>query len=666
MRLHSLTFLACVGALVVAAPAALPSAAEASYGAVPADSAAKKKKCKKGQVKVKVGKRVSCRPLKKVMPKPRAGDPRKLFTQFVLKKDWSKFRNRRGKRPPSLPRLIRKAGRGAPALLTRATSRGLGRLDAMAASAVAARAGARATQTAAGCAQISQAPRTTDRFTSRGGGGPSATVGVELGPDGASMGIELTGNEFSVKVDIDMGLCDPNEVEAPGCPTAVGRLAGEIRYKFKVAIQVTKGGTDVWSQAMEVTRKTKLVGWNEVDAKLDRLDVDDLETSTFRLGGTTRDFPPITMRTRLERTTQVDMRSGNYEPGRSNVEVTLQMEGLFGPDREEAEADAERKAREDGDRQFRAVVDKAISGYRFREEAWQTPSPAKCAELRLSPASNSLTLRGGSAGSFSATAIAKADGSPSELDARLSEMQNAAFSPTRAGGQRAQFSYSNVVPSAPPGSKVRVKVHATSKAGVAEAIWEQPIQPPFEINKIAGNFSGSYTVPTGGGRTGVVSWTGGATFERTTPPGFAGASGGYVLKAGSVSIHYSGGSIVGDALCNMSGSTFVDLFQDAGGSIGVNPVDPAKLFEEGLHNYSANVTLGFGPEVDLTESSCADANHNGTVHADFPVGAIQVLDTGPDQLQSPDGIHYNGSYSDSGSGITQQRTWVLTGTKDPP
>jgi hypothetical protein len=98
-------------------------------------------------------------------------------------------------------------------------------------------------------------------------------------------------------------------------------------------------------------------------------------------------------------------------------------------------------------------------------------------------------------------------------------------------------------------------------------------------------------VPAGGGRTGVVSWTGSATFVSTTPPGFAGAAGSYVLKAGSVSIHYSGGSIVGDALCDMSG-TFVDLFQDAGGSIGVNPADPAKLFEEGPHNYSGDVTLG--------------------------------------------------------------------------
>jgi hypothetical protein len=664
MRLPGLALLACLAALAVAT-AALPSPAEASFGAVPADSAAKKKRCKKSQVKVRVGKRISCRPLRKVLPKPRAGDPRKLFTQFVFKKDWSKFRNRRGKRPPSLPRLLGKVGRGGPALLTRATSRGLRRLDGMANEAAAARANARAAQTAAGCAAIRDAPRKSDSFTSGGGGGPRATVGVELGPDGATMGIDVTGNGVTVSVDIDMGLCDPNEVEAPGCPTAVGRLPGEIRYKFKVAIQVTKGGTDVWSQAMEVTRKTKLVGWNEVDAKLDRLDIDDLETSTFRLGGTTRDFPPITMRTRLERNTQVDMRSGDYEPGRSNVEVTLQMEGLFGPDREEAEADAERKAREDGDRQFRAVVEKAISGYRFREEAWQVPSPAKCAELKVTPASNTLTLSGGSTGSFSATAIAKTDGSPSELDARLSDMQNAAFSPTRAGGQHAQFSYSDVVPSAPPGSKVVVKVHATSKAGVAEATWEQPLRPPFEINKIAGNFSGSYTVPTGGGRTGVVSWTGSATFERTTPPGFPGASGSYALKAGSVSIHFSGGSIVGDALCDMSGSTFVDLFQDAGGSIGVNPVNPAKLFEQGPHNYSGNVSLGFGPEVDLTESSCAAAEHNGTVHSDYPVGAIQVLDTGPDELQSPDGIHYNGTYSDSNGGVTTQTTWVLTGAKDP-
>jgi hypothetical protein len=655
--------LAVLAALV--ATAAAPSAADASFGTVPADAAAKKKRCKKGQVKVKVGKRVSCRPLKKVMPKPRAGDPRKLVTQFVFKKDWSKFRNRRGKRPPSLPRLIRKVGRGAPALLTRATSRGLGRLDAMASDAAVARTGARAAQTAAGCAAISQAPRTTDRFTSGGGGGPSASVGVELGPDGASMGIELTGNEFSVKVDIDMGLCDPNEVEAPACPTAVGRLAGEIRYKFKVNIQVTRGGTDVWSQGMEVTRKTKLVGWNEVDAKLDRLDIDDLETSTFRLGGTTRDFPPITMRTRIERKTQVDMRSGAYDPGQSAVDVRFDMEGLYGPDRDDVEADAERKARTDADRQFRAIVEKAISGYRNREEGWQVATPATCAELRLAPASNTLTLNSSSSGTFTATAIAKADGTPSELDARLSEMQNAAFEPTRAGGQRAQFSYNHVVATAPPGSKVRVKVHATSKAGVAEATWEQPLKPPFEINKIAGNFSGTFTRTYSIG-TARITWTGSATFERQTPPGVAGAFGNYILKAGIASFHYSGQTITEHADCDMRGSTVVDLFQHGSGSLGVSPVDPARLFDEGPQDYGGDVGVGPDPRVTLTMENCGPGaeSEEGKTY-DLPVG-VPPLDTGEDQQRSPDAIHYNGSHSNSGSGFSTDWTWVLTGTKDPP
>ena len=75
-----------------------PLAAQASFGTVPVDHAAKpKKKCKKRQVKVKVGKRVSCRALKQAFPRP-------------------------------------KKGPGASALLARATSRGLARLDAMAAT----------------------------------------------------------------------------------------------------------------------------------------------------------------------------------------------------------------------------------------------------------------------------------------------------------------------------------------------------------------------------------------------------------------------------------------------------------------------------------------------------------------------------------------------------
>ena len=660
--------LAVLAALAV--PAAAPVAAHASFGKVPADSAAKpkkkakKKKCKKRQVKVKVGKRVSCRPLKKAFPRPKKGDPRKLVTNVAVQ-DWSEFRSRRGKRLPSLPKLIRKVGPGASKLLARATARGLARLDTMASAATAARlGGGPRARAAAGCDDLARAPRQSNNFTTGGGGGPSATVGVNMGPDGASLGIELTGNEYTVKADLDMGLCDPNEVEAPSCPTAVGKLEGQIRYKLKAVIEVSRNGVDVWSQGVEVIRKTKLVGWNEVDAKLDRLDIEDVETSNFSLGGTSRDYPPISIRTRIERRTQVDMRSGSYDPGRSNVDITMRMEGFYGPDRDDAESEAERKAQADADRQFRAVIEKAIAGYKNRESEWQRPKI--CADLKFNPEKNRLTLSPNGSGSFTATAIAKSDGNPSELDARLTEMENAAFSPTRAGGQRARFEYSRVAAATQAGSKVRVKVRATSKAGVAEDRWEQPIKPPFEINEITGSFSGSFTrVYTIG--TAHVTWTGSGRFVRQTPPGIPGATGSYILKAGVASFHFSGQTITEHADCDMSGqSGAIDLFQKGGGSIGVSPVDFMKPFEQGPHNYGGLVSLGPDPMVTLTMGSCGPGaeSEEGKQYS-WPVG-YPPLDTGPAQLQSPDGIHYNGSYSNSQSGITNEWTWVMTGRKTPP
>ena len=46
-----------------------------------------------------------------------------------------------------------------------------------------------------------------------------------------------------------MGLCDPNEVEAPSCPTAVGKLEGAIRYKLKAIIAVSRNGVDAGPRA---------------------------------------------------------------------------------------------------------------------------------------------------------------------------------------------------------------------------------------------------------------------------------------------------------------------------------------------------------------------------------------------------------------------------------
>jgi hypothetical protein len=295
-----------------------------------------------------------------------------------------------------------------------------------------------------------------------------------------------------------------------------------------------------------------------------------------------------------------------------------------------------------------------MRNYRERESAWQTPD--KCATARLTPTSNSTTLGTGQRGSIRGDVTAKeSGGKPRTATWTVSNQQNASFIPGPRGNPG---SVDYVVGAVAPGSKVRARLKAVSRAGVAQADWEQDTRG-FTINKIAGNFSGSYSVPVGP-RTGVISWSGSATFERTTPPGTPGALGNYVLKAGSVSFTYSGGSIVGDALCDMSGSTFVDLFQHGGGSIGVTPQGSA-VFEPGPHNYGATVTVGPTPRVTLTESNCADPSHNGTTH-DYPVFP-QPLDTGPDLQLSLDGIHYEGSHSTGGGGIANQWSWSFTGSE---
>jgi hypothetical protein len=199
---------------------------------------------------------------------------------------------------------------------------------------------------------------------------------------------------------------------------------------------------------------------------------------------------------------------------------------------------------------------------------------------------------------------------------------------------------------------------------VAEDTWEQPIKPPFEINEIAGNFSGSFERVYSIG-TAHVTWTGSGTFVRQTPPGIPGATGTYLLKAGVASYHFSGQTITEHADCDMQGSAVVDLFQDAGGSIGVTPVDFSKPFEQGPHTYGGLVSLGPDPMVTLTMVNCIPAaeDEEGKQYT-IPVG-FPPLDTGQTQSTSPDGTHYNGSHSDSQSGISYEWTWVLTGRKVP-
>ena len=617
-----------VAALILAVPGA-PAASPA--GDPVAAAKAKPKKCKKGTVRVVVGKKRSCRPLKKALPRPRKGDARLVYVRSALGANLKGVRDRKGRRPPSIEKALRRISPKAVQGLERVIPRALKLLDR-------------------GKAQPAQGGGSVG-FTYDLGNGASIDVRANLAQ--ANIEVAVTGRRNGQSIRTRIGINRDLRFRGPDCPTAAGVLDAKDGLRVAITTEFLDAGGHVdYYYTQVVFQDTKLHGQVGDDAKLDTLEV----TDTLQLGEITGGsiFGGVNIESKIKRHTVVNMKTGHYDPGRSDVSVSVALSGILRIFQSSAQAGAQQRLQAAADKGFAATVERAMANYRERESAWQTPD--KCATSRLTPANNSITLGTGQRGSITGEVTAKeGGGKPPTATWTVSGQQNASFTP-RARANPGSIDYA--VGAVPRDIKVRARLKAVSRAGVAQADWEQNTRG-FTINKIAGNFSGSYSVPVGP-RTGMISWTGSATFERTTPPGTPGALGNYVLKAGGITFTYSGGSIVGDALCDMSGTTFVDLFQHGGGSIGVTPVGSA-VFEPGPHSYGASATVGPTPRVTLTESNCADPSHNGTTH-DYPVFLLP-LDTGPDPQPSPDGIRYEGNRSESGGGITTQWTWVFTGTE---
>jgi hypothetical protein len=624
-------FVLALVALCLLAVAAVQAPAAPPRG--DAAAAAKKRTCKKGQVRVVVGKKRTCRPVRKALPRPRKGDARAIYVRAALGANLKGVRDRTGRRPPSIEKALRRISPKAVKGLQRVIPRALKLLD---------RDGARA----------SQGSGSGPGFTYDLGNGASIDVRANLAQ--ANIEVAVTGRRNGQTIRTRIGINRDLSFRGPECPTAAGVLDAKDGLRLAITTEFLDGDGDVdYYYTQIVFQDTKLHGTVGDDAKLDKLEVTDTLQLGEKTGGSI--FGGVNIESKIKRHTIVDMKSGQYDPGRSNVTVSVALSGILRIFQSSAEAGARQRLQAAADKGFAATVDRAIEKYRERESAWQTPN--KCATATLTPVPNSTPLGTAQRGSIRGEVKAKEGGGmPPTATWTVSGQQNATFIP----GVRANpGSISYAVGVVQPGSKVKARLRAVSRAGVAEADWEQATRG-FTISKIAGNFSGSYSVPVGS-RTAVISWTGSATFERTVPPGIPGAVGSYVLKAGSATMTYSGGSIVGDALCDMSGSTFVDLFQHGGGSIGVTPVG-SSVFESGPHNYGATIGVGpTAPMATLTESNCADPMHNGTVHQ-YPA-FIEPLLTGTDPQLSPDGIHYNGSHSTSSGGITTQWSWTLTGSQ---
>jgi hypothetical protein len=631
----------------LAVSAAAPAAAQASYGSVPADSAAKPrkkaKKCKRGQVRYVIGKKRTCRALKKAFPRPKKGDPRLIFARAAIPGTLKGLRDKKGRRPPSIEKRIRRISpRALKVFENRALPKAIQMIDQLAARRAA----------SASSAVASQAPGSTISASFDLGNGVSIDLRAKLAGQ-ATVEVAITGRNAGQLVRTTIGANLDLGFRAPQCPTSAGELDGKDGLRVSITTELLDDDRSVdYYYTNVIFQDTKMQGIVGDDAKLKTLEITDKLQIGEYTGGSIWGGSRIESVAR--RHTVVNMKTGQYDPGRSNVQVSVALSGILRIFQSSATAGATQRLQKAADEGFAATVKRAMEKYKERESAWQTPN--RCAKVKFNPVSGARPLETGQRGSVQAETLSNQDNKrPPTATWTGTGIEGGAL-PQSAGGNPTSLAYAVGV-----GPRLRGVYKAVSRAGIGEAEWKQPIRS-FEINEIAGNFSGTFEQVTSIG-TSHVSWTASGTFVRQTPPGIPGATGSYLLKAGIASYHFSGLTITGHADCNMSGSAVVDLFQDAGGSIGVSPVDFMNPFKAGPQNYGGSVSLGPDPMVTLTMSSCSDTDENDKQY-EWPVG-YPPLQMGAAQRQSPDGIHYDGSYTDSQGPITYEYTWVLTGRKTP-
>ena len=433
----------------------------------------KRVRCKRGQVRVRVIGRTTCRPLRKAVPKPSSGDPRLAFLDAALAPRVQGLRDRRGQRlltPAKLGGRPGAAARRGIRVLRRVTPKVLARLDALG------RRG-RASAVARASADCSGGPSITSNETV-GGADVSLTLGSSAG---ATMGVTVGGYRIVAKFDL-ASPCD--RLDVPACPTAGGVLDGSDTKRFKASVTVLHGSDVVSSTSVEMADRMKLRGQVVDDAKLDTLDITDHAEYSVRTQA-------VTIRATIKRTAlQINMRTGDYKPSRASVDVQVFTHG--GVDQSgSAKSDQANSLADDYDKSFSKIVSQEIANYRGLENAWQ--APGACAKLAFDPASGALQpLSKGQTGQVTGHVVANSDGGTARSGRwTLVGADNGAITPAGAGGAAPMFTWTVTK----AGDDIKLKGHfkATSTAGVASGTWEQETEDrPLYRGTISGTRGDTY------------------------------------------------------------------------------------------------------------------------------------------------------------------------------
>jgi hypothetical protein len=617
-------------ALVLLAALAFATATSVSGAA----TGSKRLKCKGGKVLVKINKKQRCQPLRKVVPKPKRGD-RTLINFRNGLVDVTTLKGRGGKRV-KLPRRAAAGARVARKRFLRAIPKVIALMEARSQSASRR---ARARTAAVDCGGPGSA--VTD-------GPPGSTDGLGLqgmqGPHGEEGGV-LTTEVNGFRYEATFIKCGNKFYYVNGCPKSNGEAPSQAKGRFTVTQRILQGGRLIHSSSTDSTYEDKLLGKVEDTAKLKYFDFTRKEQSlTVATGGV------VTGGT-ADRTVRVNMPSGSYDGRYTRVTInadpnTFKMQDLA------------------------ASIEAAIKEYKEAENGgsflhtygWSTfdrPEGTYCAKAIFGPASEAITLQKNQAATVAIHAQGEDGGTATGARWTLIDTTNALFSPTSVTNPSPTINYT--VSGSPVGDKVRMTAKFTSTAGVGKDKWTEPVKDLPTINHIEGTFSGAYKVPipTLGGHS-VVTWTGTARFDRSSPAIYGGASGLYFVGAGGYDLEASGYDGSGVTGCQQSGTKHVDFTPMSSGSFTVNGVDLGSYFNP-PYNYGIQLA-GVGPQTFMVTLHDCPAGAESMEGKQVPLIYFPpALDTGDAVVVSDDGTRYQGERHQNVMGVTTDQYWEFDG-----
>jgi hypothetical protein len=321
--------------------------------------------CKGNRVPVTVGKRTTCKPLAKAIPKPKAVDLRIAHLREVLRLDPAKsVHGKKRKRARTLQSGFGAAGKRAQKKLLKVLPKALAFIDRK-------RGGASASS---GCSAGEAGP-----IGHTGG----ASVGL-LGDNGGYIDASVGGG---IRVRVTFFSCGSTSIgRVPECPTANGGVDAKGSGQFQATIEIWEGGRLASRNSSVFEDKSKVHGEVGADAKLKFIDVESThEIFIVASGG-------IVVRGGVTRKVRIEMPGGRYDAGEAGV--------VFFGDKvsDDSGADA-----------FAGTAKVAIAAYKNAEPHWST-FPPKCADPVFSPESNTLKLRKGEQKQLAMYAKSRQDG----------------------------------------------------------------------------------------------------------------------------------------------------------------------------------------------------------------------------------------------------------------